>query len=526
MNTRIGNNVNSRKPPQNGSKRGTAEKLGMPNRRRSARERKLALLQDIENLKKKLRHEENVHRALQRAFHRPLGALPRLPPYLPQYTLELVAEVAVLEEEVVRLEEKVVNFRQEAAHITACQDSTPDFPITTSKHKHSRASSQSEIDSGSSLSRMASFTKFVSLERSSDGSRKNEQILALDTQSDKDSNSTPLPVKKHSSKKQCRIVEQAHDERGGDVESEANKTSQDVLNCLISIFVRMSSSRSKTIDLSSLAFSEESSFRDPYFNSSELKKRDVGVYKHLYVIEAHQVDLKRRANAAFLIRRLRILLDKLASLKLEDLSHHQKLAFWINTYNSCVMNAFLQEGIPESSDTTVVQMQKASITVGGYVLNALTIEHLILRLPYHLKYTCTKSTRNDEKEICRMLGLEWSEPLVTFALSSGSWSCPALRVYTASQIESELEAAKKAYLQAAVGISAASNKLVVPKLLDWYLLDFAKEMDALLDWVCLQLPDELRKEAVRCLGSKDKETVSDLVEVMPYNFSFRYLVHR
>jgi hypothetical protein len=31
----------------------------------------------------KLRHEENVHRALERAFTRPLGALPRLPPFLP-----------------------------------------------------------------------------------------------------------------------------------------------------------------------------------------------------------------------------------------------------------------------------------------------------------------------------------------------------------------------------------------------------------------------------------------------------------
>lgn len=99
-----------------------------------------------------------------------------------------------------------------------------------------------------------------------------------------------------------------------------------------------------------------------------------------------------------------------------------------------------------------------------------------------------------------------------------------MRVYTASQIESELEAAKKAYLQAAVGISAVSNKLVVPKLLDWYLLDFAKEMDALLDWICLQLPDELRNEAVQCLGSKP--CTSELVEVTPYNFSFRYLVHR
>lgn len=95
-------------------------KKTITNRRVSSRERKLALQQDVINnshlsdnpifqtftflkliyfpfcllmlcnlqvdkLKKKLRHEENVHRALERAFTRPLGALPRLPAYLPPY---------------------------------------------------------------------------------------------------------------------------------------------------------------------------------------------------------------------------------------------------------------------------------------------------------------------------------------------------------------------------------------------------------------------------------------------------------
>lgn len=390
MNTRIAHNANSKKTslhPQNGkkvelrgSKRQAAEKT-TANRRRSSRERKLALLQDVENLKKKLRHEENVHRALQRAFNRPLGALPRLPPYLPQYTLELLAEVAVLEEEVVRLEEQVVNFRQglyQEAHISSTRDLRDDLSTRPSKQRHSRASSQSEVDSGSSearpspcFSRIASSRKFVSVDR----------VLVRDNQSDKNSMVVGTPVKKpplkpeknsNSPKMQCRIVEQAQesssgssDDRGVDIESEANKMSQDILNCLISIFVRMSSSRGKTMDFSSLgakAFCEnnvESSFRDPYFNSSELKKRDIGTYKHLYVIEAHSVDLNRKASASFLIRRLRILLDKLASVKVDGLSHQQKLAFWINIYNSCIMNAFLEHGMPESPDMIVVQMQKA-----------------------------------------------------------------------------------------------------------------------------------------------------------------------
>jgi hypothetical protein len=36
----------------------------------------------VDKLRKKLWHEENVHRALKRAFTRPLDALPRLPPFL------------------------------------------------------------------------------------------------------------------------------------------------------------------------------------------------------------------------------------------------------------------------------------------------------------------------------------------------------------------------------------------------------------------------------------------------------------
>lgn len=100
-----------------------------------------------------------------------------------------------------------------------------------------------------------------------------------------------------------------------------------------------------------------------------------------------------------------------------------------------------------------------------------------------------------------------------------------MRVYTASHIETELESAKRDYLQAAVGISS-ENKLIIPKLLDWYRLDFAKDLDALLDWVCLQLPDELRNQAVKCLERRGKQPLSTLVQVMPYNFSFRYLLHR
>ncbi|TYG45992.1 hypothetical protein ES288_D11G220400v1 [Gossypium darwinii] len=557
------------------------------NRRRSYRERKMALLQDVDKLKRKLRHEENVHKALERAFTRPLGALPRLPPYLPPYTLELVAEVAVLEEEVVRLEEQVVNFRQGLYQEAVYASSKRNVENLNESIQQSPTSSVTIIARlQQSLSRGVSSRKLLPPDTIYDGSGKsvsrptNERqastkpnsasgdVRGKENQSfgnavkDKQSSEKVIskvvtPVKRlptpHKSADKCldplklqldsRLIDQeraqeslpsgSSEDKVSEADNTPNQISEDIVRCLSSIFTRLSTSKGKTVESGTLPSrpfvnsherNRESECQDPYEICSDLKSRDIGPYKYLCAIEANTIDLNRKTNVLFLIHRLKFLLGKLASVDLEGLSHQQKLAFWINTYNSCMMNAILEHGTPESPETVVALMQKATIVVGGYLLKAITIEHFILRLPFHLKFTCHEAAKNDEMKARNKFGLEWSEPLITFALACGSWSSPAVRVYTASEVEDELETAKREYLQAAIGISR-TNKLIIPKLLDWYLLDFAKDLESLLDWVCLQLPNEVRNEAVKCLERKGKEPLSKLVQVMPYDFSFRLLLH-
>jgi len=108
-----------------------------------------------------------------------------------------------------------------------------------------------------------------------------------------------------------------------------------------------------------------------------------------------------------------------------------------------------------------------------------------------------------------------------------SLHCMQVRVYTAARVEEELEAAKREYLQAAVGVSTP-GKLAVPKLLHWYLLDFAKDVDALMDWVCLQLPPELRHKAMRVVEDGRRRAAgaepAGRIQVLPYEFRFRYLL--
>ncbi|ESQ53390.1 hypothetical protein EUTSA_v10024737mg [Eutrema salsugineum] len=564
------------------------------NRRRANREKKMDLLQDVDKLKRKLRQEENVHRALERAFTRPLGALPRLPSYLPRYTLELLAEVAVLEEEVVRLEEQVVSFRQglyqEAVYISSKKNlESPNnnslkenSPVRSSKHQRSKSMSQHEFNSmitppkkhqqSLSLSRSISSRKLFSSDQTVNdrsgqrlvngkqaspkpnlssvakpvdvrGKENQTSSNGLKDKKDKESpekrlgrfltsvkKKKPLNKPEAAADKCVESIKLPLDDRLADQDkaqesvsgsssedkslqsgNAANRVSEDLLKCLVSIILRISSSKDIVLD--------------PYSNCSEWRTREVGAYKNLCSVDASSIDLGRKINASFLIHRLKFLLNKLSVVNLDGLSHQQKLAFWINTYNSCVMNAFLEHGIPGTPEMVVALMQKATIIVGGHSLNAITIEHFILRLPYHLKFTCPKTATHEEMRAHSTFGLEWSEPLVTFALACGSWSSPAVRVYTAANVEEELEAAKRDYLQASVGISK-KNKLMLPKVLDWYLLDFAKDLESLLDWVCLQLPDKLREEAGMCMERKNKESLMELVQVVPYDFSFRLLLHQ
>lgn len=531
--------------------------------RKLSRERKLALQQDVDKLKKKLRHEENVHRALERAFTRPLGTLPRLPPYLPTCTLELLAEVAVLEEEVLRLEEQVVHFRQdlyqEAVYISSSKrkivDSASDLhrPNPMKNLRPERPRVQAQIAGGS----MPSGTRHL-LSRPADACGEDKQACTNSTIDKKESAAHKThgakvarkgrPVDNGLAEKYLETQKSQLESRATDLEKakarnrtdsddgvrgdeNPNKISENVLKCLLSIFLRKSSKKSRvTAEISSFlstTMSEEGSaemdFLDPYGSRSEYRKKDIGPYKHLYSIDAGSINPNRTTNCVFLEQRLKVLLGKLARVKLENLTHQEKLAFWINIYNSCMMKAFLEHGISESPHVVVALMQQATINVGGHLLNGITIEHFILRLPYHLKYSSTKGTKNAELTARRIFGLELSEPLVTFALSCGSWSSPAVRVYTASQVENELEAAKRDYLQAAVGISA--EKFVIPKLLDWYLLDFAKDLDSLLDWICLQLPSELGKQAIKFLEMGKSNVPSKFVQVVPYDFTFRYLLY-
>lgn len=210
--------------------------------------------------------------------------------------MELLAEVAVLEEEVVRLEEQVVNFRQglyqEAIYVSSSSskknaDTTPisDLYPCNSPSEHSPPS-DGNIES-SPPARIAnskkSMKKSTSTPSSSpspaleDKKRGKENHLIFNSSS-KITTVVPKLVSPQKKQTQIRISgfktpEDTTAATVNDVGGSPNRISEDTLKCLMSIFSKQSS------DSNSVVAGDDKSIADPYNICSEFGRRDIGPYK-------------------------------------------------------------------------------------------------------------------------------------------------------------------------------------------------------------------------------------------------------
>ncbi|XP_062192998.1 uncharacterized protein LOC133896411 [Phragmites australis] len=328
-----------------------------------------------------------------------------------------------------------------------------------------------------------------------------------------------------------------------------NKLSEELLRLTVTIFHKLN----KTTDAAELELSSTSKLHISCIGSrglvpkasanaaaamSPLKDRraskgergaakEIGCHKRFVEFTRGSVDASRVSACLEDIKNLRALMQKLCAVDPSFLTNKQKLAFWINIYNFCVMHAFLQHGLPPSPDKLLAQLNQASVNVGGAVLNVLSIEHLILR---HSPEGKQGIMDERERDLLHSYGLGYPEPNVLFALCRGSRSSPALRVYTADDVSNELERAKVEYLESSVRVVGRKQRaVVVPKLLHWHMRDFADDAASLLEWVHSQLPrasGPLKRAIREVLGANSGRATpapaAKMVEVEPYDAKFCY----
>ncbi|KAK9108766.1 hypothetical protein Sjap_016826 [Stephania japonica] len=228
------------------------------------------------------------------------------------------------------------------------------------------------------------------------------------------------------------------------------------------------------------------------------------------------------------------LVCRLKDVDPKKMKHEEKLAFWINIYNAL---ALLVYGIPQSSAKRMSLILKAAYNVGGHTISADMIQSSILgcRTPrpgqvdlslsnlynflmwlWMFFSSRTKFRAGDERlAYC----ITQPEPLLHFALCSGSHSDPAVRVYTPKRVFQELELAKEEYIQATLGIRN-DQKLLMPKLIESFAKDSGLSSFGVVEMIQHFAPKSVGDTMQRYLQGKSRK----IVEWAPHNFAFRYLL--
>ncbi|TVU40909.1 hypothetical protein EJB05_14393 [Eragrostis curvula] len=257
-----------------------------------------------------------------------------------------------------------------------------------------------------------------------------------------------------------------------------------------------------------------------------------GPYNTMVEVPSISRDSQRLREAEDLLQTYKLILYRLETVDLRRMTNEEKLAFWINIHNALLMHAYLKYGIPQNHVKKTSLLVKAECKIAGRTINAAVIQGLVLGCSTHCSGHWLRTLLHPRiKSRASKAGSEWqafavhqSEPLLRFALCSGSHSDPAVRVYTPKRLSQQLEAAREEYIRATVGVWK-EHRVLLPKLVEAYARDAKLSPERLVDAVQRVLPESLRTAVQRCRRGGGRSS-GKVVEWVPHRQSFRYLLAR
>lgn len=211
-------------------------------------------------------------------------------------------------------------------------------------------------------------------------------------------------------------------------------------------------------------------------NPGDAMKRAMNVVRgQFYDGHSHKVDYAGiRGNAAY--GAFRGLATQLASFDPASLgSDDERIAFWVNVFNTLVIHGVVELGIHESVREVPLFFECVRYRVGGEILSAADIEHGILRGNAVPPYRLRRRLRASDKRCA------WAvrdlDPRIHFALVCASRTCPPIEAYDAAQIGQQLDAGAQTFINATTRFHR--DELHVCEIFRWYRTDFGTAPDVI-----------------------------------------------
>ena len=172
----------------------------------------------------------------------------------------------------------------------------------------------------------------------------------------------------------------------------------------------------------------------------------------------------------------------------------EKLAFWINLYNTIVIDGIIRLSIEKSVKEVPHFFSTLKYRIGDYLYSPDDIEHGILRgnaRPWVRPFRQFGAFDNRKKWIVTPV-----DPRIHFALVCGSRSCAPIEYYEPDRIYEQLDEAAKSFVNSSeVVILPEEGKLLVSEIFRWYEEDFGGRL-GVIDFIYDYNVDESARQLI------------------------------
>jgi hypothetical protein len=152
----------------------------------------------------------------------------------------------------------------------------------------------------------------------------------------------------------------------------------------------------------------------------------------------------------------------------------EQKTFWINIYNSLVIDAVIQFGIKDSvieSPLGILSFfQKAAYNINGLRFSLTDIEHGVLRGNRGFPFLPGPHFSQEDPRLAAVVNT--FDPRIHFALNCASNSCPPIKVYSPQEIEAQLDLASKNFILSDLLLNKKRKTISISRIFQWYKVDF------------------------------------------------------
>lgn len=514
-------------------------------RRFGSIEVKTSLKEEIEQLQKQLEDQLVIRSELEKATtSRPFLHDPIDEASLTKSSRDLIKEISLLEFEVKHLEKYLLSLYRKTF-----QKKEPSLSATDTKSR-SKEQQSSLVNSSSFMTARAStdnppkdFGPILESQPMEDSyvnrshsslSYRTPPIYVAVNQAVESYHSLPLGMLEHAKDDYSSVSLAEH--LGGcipdNIRMSANWLSEEMIKCISSIYGQIADPPLFNHDFPSSPISfpsppSDSSPRDQFSMWSPHCEGPMAFSESYFTtVEVQGIckNTQRLSSVEHKQQNFRSLISQLEQVDPRNFKHEEKLAFWINIHNALVMHAFLVHGTPRGALKRISLVLKAAYNIGGHNISVGDIQNTILgcRPPHPGQWFQSllfPSPKYKSRDVRKAYAMKHPQPLVYFALCSGSFSDPMVRIYTPKSIFQELEVAKEEYIHTNFKIQKG-QKMFLPKLVDIYAKDSGLCHTGVMDMIEHSVPD-CYQESFKLIR-KGKSTKK--IEWVAHDFGFRYLL--